>query len=54
MWYSVLVRFSLVKFSYHIYVLTASQSFAWTALRAVRILPVLDISTDGAVQLSFH
>jgi hypothetical protein len=30
-------------------VLTASLSFAWTALRAVRILPVLDISTMGVV-----
>jgi hypothetical protein len=29
-------------------------SFAWTALRAVRILPALDISTDSAVQISFH
>jgi hypothetical protein len=28
----------LIKFSYHIWVLTASLIFAWTALRAVRIL----------------
>jgi hypothetical protein len=32
-------------------VLIASLSFAWTALRAVRILPALDISTGGAVQI---
>ena len=40
--------------SSHICVLTAPLSFAWTALRAVRILPVLSISTGGAVQISFH
>ncbi len=40
--------------SSHICVLTALLSFAWTALRAVRILPVLSISTGGLVQISFH
>ena len=40
--------------SSHICVLTAPLSFTWTALRAVRILPVLSISTGGAVQISFH
>jgi hypothetical protein len=35
-------------------VLAASLSFAWTALRAVRILLVLGISTESAVQISFH
>ncbi len=31
-----------------------SLSFAWTALRAVRILLALGLSTKGAVQISFH
>jgi len=39
-------------FSYD--VLAASLSFAWTALRAVRILLALGLSTKGAVQISFH
>jgi hypothetical protein len=39
-------------FSY--YVLAASLSFAWTALRAVRILLVLNVSTEEADQILFH